>query len=637
MLKGMKIGIDARALAVPPAGIEVYTRNLLRAFAALRPDLHFVLYTTKDFHLPFDGNFRKRLGEGGWARKGSLWMQIEVPRLCARDRLDLFWSPLQTLPVSLPRTLPAVLTIHDFVQYYRPESMKFGNWLLMKVLGPPSWRRADAFITGSRHVEKRIRKIMGPGREVRVIPHGPMALPKAVNREGAREWIRSALGFEGPYILAVGTLEPRKNLGALFQAVAALVKGGTWRHRLVLAGGTGWKAGNIFKTVETLGLSDQVVFSGPVSDEDLARLYAGADLFVYPSLYEGFGLPVLEAMALGVPVAASRASSLPEVLDDAGVLFDPRHPGEIAGAIHRVLSDDRLRADLVQRGLVRASQFSWEKAGAETLDVFERTVSHAPSAGPHAWTALRAEAEHFNRISRAFLRNAPAPAFRVTEPTSWETSMVRDAFAFLGDLRGSAFLDVGCGQGHNAIFAAKEGARIAVGFDIARESLRIAVRKAAENGVAAKAFFVVARAERLPFKNGKVDRLLGTGILHHVSIPEAGRELRRILAPGAGRGAFTEPLGDNPVAQWVRTTVGYPRKCRTPRERPLRRGDIETFLRPFPGGEARAYYLLTALQRALRGYFPTGTVDRLDRKILNALPRAGRFAAQVLLLVSMDG
>ncbi|MHC4597622.1 MAG: glycosyltransferase [Planctomycetota bacterium] len=632
----MRIGIDARALAVPTAGIAVYTRSLLREFASLAPHHRYFLYSTKPFESPAAGPFVPRIGRGLTARKGSLWMQITVPRLCMRDRIDLFWSPLQTLPVALPRAVPAVLTVHDFVQYVAPGSMRFGNWVLLRLLAPASWRRADVFLTGSRHSENLLRKFNGADADVHVIPHGPMAHAAPPTAEAARERVRTAFGVDGPYLLTVGTIEPRKNLSTLVRAVADLARKGALSHRLVVAGSPGWKTRDVYRTVEASGAASRVVFTGAVSDEDLVHLYAGADLFVFPSLYEGFGLPVLEAMALGVPVIVSRSSSLPEVVGDGGILFDPGEAGELAASIERVLSDARLRADLVRRGKSQASRFGWEKAASKTLEVFERAAVRSRSSRSASFPRPPAggEAAHFDRQSRAFLRRAPPEVMEVTEPTSGETSIVRDAFDFLGSLQAVPFLDFGCGHGHNAIFAAREGASLSVGFDVSQHSLRVARKKARASGVAGAVHFLVASADRLPFKPGAFQRVIGTGILHHVSLEEASRELRRVLTQEDGRAVFTEPLGDNPVVQFARRALAYPRKARTPWERPLRRADVALFLRPFPRAELREYYLLTGLLRGWKGYFPAGRVDRADRALLDRFPPLRRLAAQVLLLVS---
>ncbi|MHC4779827.1 MAG: glycosyltransferase [Planctomycetota bacterium] len=631
----MRIGIDARALALPPAGIAVYTRSLLREFVSLDSSHSYYLYSTKPFQLPFGGPVIQRIGTGPWARKGSAWMQMSVPDQCRRDRIDLFWSPLQTLPVALPRSIRAVLTVHDFVQIHHPGSMKFGNWLLLKTLAPPSWRRADAFITGSEHVAAGLRSRSGRERSIRVIPHGPMAVAGRPTREEALQWVAARFGVTGRYILAVGTIEPRKNLATLIGALGRLDRREGETPHLILAGSAGWKAKGIHEAVRKSGLGHRIVFTGTVSDEDLTRLYAGATLFVYPSWYEGFGIPVLEAMAMGVPVIASRSSSLPEVVGDAGILFDPRDEEALGRAMGKLLKEQALRGAFAAKGMVRASMFGWKRAASETLELFEETLGGrvSPSPAPLTEDSAGGEAGHFDRRSLSFLRAASTENMKVSEPTSWETSIVKDAFTHLGELKGFTFLDFGCGHGHNAIYAGLEGARPSVGFDLSLESIRVASMKARASGAQDRAFFVVARADRLPFRKGAFDRIVGTGILHHVDLEGATGEARRVLSVGVGRAAFTEPLDGNPAVKVVRSCFSYPRKARTPWERPLRRRDVEKVLGIFPHSEAREYYMFSGLLRAVKGYFTTGPIDRLDRALMNLHPLFRRLAAQVLLLL----
>jgi glycosyltransferase involved in cell wall biosynthesis len=171
-----------------------------------------------------------------------------------------------------------------------------------------------------------------------------------------------------PYLLSVSTIQPRKNYTRLIEAFAKLISDFGFRIsdlHLVICGSRGWMFDDVFQTAERLGLRDRVLFPDFVSDDDLPALYAGATLFVYPSLYEGFGLPVAEAMACGAPVVSSNASSLPEVAGDAALYFDPRDVDAMTDALRRALADDALRADLRARGFAQAKKFSWEKAAAE--------------------------------------------------------------------------------------------------------------------------------------------------------------------------------------------------------------------------------------------------------------------------------
>jgi glycosyltransferase involved in cell wall biosynthesis len=184
------------------------------------------------------------------------------------------------------------------------------------------------------------------------------------------EEVKREYNISGKYILYVGTLEPRKNIPRLVEAFHSLKKGEV-EHKLVVAGKLGWLYKDIFTTVTKLNLENEVIFTGYIPQKELPILMGGAEVFAYPSLYEGFGLPPLEAMACGTPVIASNTSSLPEVIGDAGILVDPYNSKEIAQAMYRLISDEGLRQQMHQRGLNRAKMFSWEKTAQQTLKVFE--------------------------------------------------------------------------------------------------------------------------------------------------------------------------------------------------------------------------------------------------------------------------
>jgi len=214
--------------------------------------------------------------------------------------------------------------------------------------------------------------------------HKPISLEHIVSEAADRRFrpmeavdiepILREYSVETPYILYVGALESRKNLPRLLEAYTLLRQWSTgWR--LVIVGARKWKSSPIFETVQRLQLESHVTFTGYVADEHLPALYAGADLFAFPSLYEGFGLPVLEAMACGTPVVTSNSSSLPEVAGDAALLVDPYNVDEIAAAMRRILEDTNLAQELRMHGLARAAQFTWERTARETIEVYEKVLA----------------------------------------------------------------------------------------------------------------------------------------------------------------------------------------------------------------------------------------------------------------------
>jgi glycosyltransferase involved in cell wall biosynthesis len=212
-----------------------------------------------------------------------------------------------------------------------------------------------------------------PDKITVVYPGYDEATFQPVRDEEVIEAVKARYGIAGDYILFVGTLQPRKNLIRLVKAFADC-RSPIADCRLVIAGKKGWLYQEIFRRVEELGLEKKVVFTGYVPEGDLPALLSGAHLFVFPSLYEGFGLPVLEAMACGTPVVCSNASSLPEVAGDAALMVDPLDVEGLATAMERVLSDEELRAELTERGFKQARKFSWERCARETLAVLERAA-----------------------------------------------------------------------------------------------------------------------------------------------------------------------------------------------------------------------------------------------------------------------
>ena len=299
--------------------------------------------------------------------------QVEIAWLARRRRLDVVHDPTGALPLLLTGAA-RVVTIHDAIPYVYPQTSTRLDWLIYHVWLPLAVRQADAVITVSEQSRKDILT------HLPVLPERVVVVSEAADRrfhpmEPAEVApILRTYDVQQPYILYVGALESRKNLPRLLEAYA-LLREWSPQWRLVIVGARKWKFSPIFDAVQRLGLETHVTFTGYVEDEHLPALYAGADLFAFPSLYEGFGLPVLEAMACGTPVVTSNASSLPEVAGDAALLVDPYDVEQIAQAMWLVLSQPALAAALREKGLARAAQFSWERTARETIAVYERVLA----------------------------------------------------------------------------------------------------------------------------------------------------------------------------------------------------------------------------------------------------------------------
>jgi len=239
---------------------------------------------------------------------------------------------------------------------------------------PRTLKTADKIITVSNSTKNDLMNHFNiPKEKIRVIFEAADEKFKSLNNKETKE-VKYKYHLNFPFILYVGGLAVHKNIPALIKAFYKVKKKGI-QHKLVITGTKRWKYKEIFETIDKLDLQNDVVFTGYVSDEDLPALYNAADLFVYPSIYEGFGLPPLEAMACGTPVITSNTSSLPEVVGDAGIMVDPYDVNGLADAMHEVLANEGLRANMIKNGLERAKMFSWEKCARETLKVYEEVYN----------------------------------------------------------------------------------------------------------------------------------------------------------------------------------------------------------------------------------------------------------------------
>jgi glycosyltransferase involved in cell wall biosynthesis len=381
----MRIAYDATAIPRLMAGAAVYTYELARALAAVDRDNEYVIFARGDHFddLPASRPGLRVLKVRAKSRPiRLLWEQIVLPwsaRGGRRLRIDVLHSPHHTTPL-LPCGCRRVVTFHDLTFFLLPERYPTTRRLYFQTITRLSARVADAVIVPSEAVRADVVRILGvpPGR-LFAIPEaaGPAFRPQDTV---AVEAVRRRYGLEGPFVLSVGSLEPGKNRERLLQAFARLRARGL-AHTLVVAGQRAWRYEGEQPLAQRLGLADSVRFLGHVPQADLPALYSAADLFAFPSLYEGFGLPALEAMACGTPVVASNVSAVPEVVGDAALQVSPLDVGALADAMERLLRDERLRADLRERGLKRAAEFSWEKAARRTAEVYEWAAGVRKEAG----------------------------------------------------------------------------------------------------------------------------------------------------------------------------------------------------------------------------------------------------------------
>jgi len=293
------------------------------------------------------------------------------------DPPDLLFVPSHVLPLLHPHR--SVVTVHDLGFLYHPEAHTLSQNLYLRWSTRHNARAATRILADSQATRRDlVRYYPIPDSKIAVVYPGRDETLAPVTDPALLSDVRARYGLAGPFLLYVGTLHPRKNLVRLVQAFGSLLRSSTDGARspmaelqLVLAGQKGWLYDDILDQVRRLGLSDRVVLTGYVPDDDLPALLSGALAFVFPSLYEGFGLPLLEAMACGTPIICSNAASLPEVAGDAALLVDPTDTDALAEALARLVADEGLRRELVDRGFRQMRRFSWRRCAEETLAILE--------------------------------------------------------------------------------------------------------------------------------------------------------------------------------------------------------------------------------------------------------------------------
>ena len=369
----MRLGIDVTALPSELYGAGNYIVNLTQTL--IRTDSandYFVFSKPQQAEL-FAGRGHAQVVRVNLPTRllRIAWEQTLFPLLIRRYHLDLVHSPHYTAPVLTSCT--QVVTFHDMTFFLHPEAHLLYKSVFFRSMIPVSARRAHSLIAISQNTRKDILRLfpIDPAK-VFTIPYGIASIFRPMPQE-IQSQVLEKYGLPEQFVLYVGNLEPRKNLPLLLRAFSALVQRGL-PHALVLAGSRGWMDEQVFATLRELNLGHRVFLPGYIPQAELPALYSAASLFLYVSLYEGFGLPVLEAMSCGVPVITSNVASMPEIVGSGGVLIDPTNESELTEAMSRVLMDENLRTRLAREGLERSHLFSWERAAQETLAVYEHSV-----------------------------------------------------------------------------------------------------------------------------------------------------------------------------------------------------------------------------------------------------------------------
>ncbi|MGK7345527.1 MAG: glycosyltransferase family 4 protein [Candidatus Nitrospinota bacterium M3_3B_026] len=370
----MKIAIDVRTISKPRSGVGHYVTNLIRELQAIDGDNSYLLISNDG---AYETEFSPRANFENyktWISNenhlvGDLWESLWLPGMLRKRGVDVFHGPAFMIPLRLP-AMRAVVTIHDIVAFIKPETVPLKYAMYMRFLISLVARKADRIITPSQSTKKDLVNILSiPEERINVVYEAVSGKFRPAGDAGVRADVKRRFGIRDRYMLFVGNLEPRKNLVRLLRAFEAARERLGGAYQLVICGKKGWLYKDILKTFREVDKGD-VILTSYVSDPDLVGLYQGADMFVFPTLYEGFGLPVLEAMACGAPVINSNVSSLPEISEDASILIDPLDVESISEAMVRLAFSESLRDELREKGLRRAARFSWTETARKTLDVY---------------------------------------------------------------------------------------------------------------------------------------------------------------------------------------------------------------------------------------------------------------------------
>ena len=372
----MRFSVDAHAIGQHLTGNETYIRNLLNCFAVLDSDAEFVTYISRPdvFDQVPERFLKKRIATNPYLRLG-----YDLSKRVAEDRPNLlhvqYTAPLQC-------SAPIVVSVHDVSYLEHPEYFTAFRALQLRLTVRRTVRGAACVLTPSEFSKRRIVELYQLDEsKVVVLPNGVTSAFHPVDREAARRTLPAELHVPAPFVLTVGDLQPRKNHLGLIRAFEDLVRSyPQLPHHLVVVGKDSWYTPTVRAAARKSSVHDRIHFTGFIDDDQLHSLYGACDLMVYPSFYEGFGLPILEAMACGRAVACSNTSAMPEVADSSAILFDPGSHQDIVAAMRDLLLNPELRTRMERLGTQRASIFNWERTAARTLDVYYAVGGRAKSA-----------------------------------------------------------------------------------------------------------------------------------------------------------------------------------------------------------------------------------------------------------------
>lgn len=366
----MRIGVDARNLVNNITGISRYVMENCRELCVQGHELVLYLPEKPRVQIPHFGRLDFQTSHFHGAVGRLFWSQTVLPLQLRKDRIDVFWGPAHRLPALMRNSIPSVVSIHDLVWYYASSTMRLQGWLADRFLMKGALDNADQIIAVSHATSSAISSVFPKyAAKIQVVHPGVSCFDPLGSSGILREH-----QIDTSYGLFIGTLEPRKNLVRLLEAYARLPENVRSNFLLVIAGGKGWSLGDLRDNINQLGIAQHTRLTGYVTDDDLGVLYRNARALLMPSLYEGFGLPIIEAQAYGVPVVTSNCSSMPEVAGDAAILVDPLNVVEISDAIYRIAIDDELWQKMSLLALQNVERFSWRESVKKLESVFIKAI-----------------------------------------------------------------------------------------------------------------------------------------------------------------------------------------------------------------------------------------------------------------------
>ncbi len=371
----MKIGIDGRAAKwYRGTGIGTYTYQLIKSLSSIDDINDYLIFMPKGLKTELSLAHNFTFADISAGCSFNFWDEVNIPNILSDKGIDIYHVPQNGVGLSLEKACPSIITLHDVIPYRLPETVSKRYIKIFSENIPSIVEACEGIITVSNFSKQDIMKAFNYTEDkIQVTYLAAESIYKPMDKTFSKAFLKRKYALENKYILYVGGFSPRKNISGLIRAYSIFAD--KYNVKLVIAGTRGKSYEDYLELVQNLKITDKVVFPGFIPTQDLPFFYSGAEVFVYPSFYEGFGLPPVEAMACGTPVISSNVTSMPEIIGDAGILVDPKDVIELSKAIEGVLLDKDLWQRLSKHGIKRAAYFSWKKNAMETLSFYNRIMS----------------------------------------------------------------------------------------------------------------------------------------------------------------------------------------------------------------------------------------------------------------------